>query len=60
MARKKKAKVDRCDVCGVVATQHVAGDLSVCNNSVCMDITLAKIKDAVDAGKSETNGVNNE
>lgn len=57
MSRKKKV-VDRCNVCGSKATEYVAGDLHVCNNEVCLGITLAKIKAAVDT--QQLNGRNDE
>ena len=48
MGRKKKKDVVRCNVCGVQATQRIAGKLHVCDNPVCEQLTLEQISAVVE------------
>lgn len=44
---KKKKNVIRCNVCGVKATKHIAGELHVCDNIVCETETKLYIAEEV-------------
>ena len=47
MGRRKKKDVIRCNVCGLKATKHVAGDLDVCDNIACLEAAREKIAEVV-------------